>query len=295
MKRDDSSTANILILSLWIPILCVVVVVGVFAFPIAVYFFEEHVLGQTADESHADYRVFRISAECNENTNNTDYWFLREDDIYHYSLPDGPLEIVCKGEEEEKRSLNRVDEKYDDPQQASVQANGRVITFEHDYGEKEFYYRLEDGTAQQIKCLQKRRFRLSQLYRKNLTTDDGDVVGLFQVSSTHNSRLYGSHHYLAREVLFCLNPETGENEILYETENNLTRIVGYHNKKIYLVRDYCIYTVDVQTGEEQELCRLWQDERKDSYDYLFDWQGDYLIVQRQDWESCEVYAVGVEK
>ena len=136
---------------------------------------------------------------------------------------------------------------------------------------------------------------MSQLYRKNLTTDDGDVVGFFQVSSTHKSRLYGSHHYLAREAVFRLNPETGENEILYETENNLTRIVGYHNKKIYLVRDYCIYTVDVQTGEEREFYRLWQDERKDRCDYLFDWQGDYLIVQRQDWESCKVHAVGVEE
>ena len=341
VKKRGESVANLVIFLLGMPILSVSVMVWVFSLRFAFWYYDSRIGEETADQSKADYRLVRINADSNENTSNTDYWFLQNDAIYHYSLPDGPLELVweCEeeqairnpwengqeiyfrlegkdyedegiwkmryqggapepvSEEEEKQFLDREEQKLKRTL-PSVWLNGQLVTFDDDFGEIEYYYRLEDGEAQHIDCLQKWRFRKGNLYSGNLTTDREDIIGLVQVASLRRVLWFQDivmHRHLVKEVVFRLNPETGENEILYETENNLTRIVGYHNKKIYLVRDYCIYTVDVQTGEEQELCRLWQDERKDRCDYLFDWQGDYLIVQRQDWETCKVHAVGVEE
>ena len=241
MKKRGESVANLVIFLLGMPILFVSVMVWVLSLRFAFWYYDSRLGEETADQSKADYRLIRINADSNENTSNTDYWFLQNDAIYHYSLPDGPLELVWECEEEQA-----IRNPWENGQEIYFRLEGK------DY-EDEGIWKMrylggepkpvsEDGEAQHIDCLQKWRFRKGNLYSRNLT-----------------------------------------------------RIVGYHNKKIYLVRDYCIYTVDVQTGEEQELCRLWQDERKDRCDYLFDWQGDYLIVQRQDWESCEVYAVGVEE
>ena len=79
------------------------------------------------------------------------------------------------------------------------------------------------------------------------------------------------------DVLFRLNPNTGESSILHRTLNNRTRIIGYQDGVIYLLKNFKIYSRTVENKEEKMLVEL----PKDTY-YEFDWQGDYLVVIRQD-------------
>ncbi|MGN1170182.1 MAG: hypothetical protein ACI4SZ_00880, partial [Lachnospiraceae bacterium] len=87
MKKRGESVANLVIFLLGMPILSVSVMVWVLSLRFAFWYYDSRIGEETADQSKADYRLIRINADSNENTSNTDYWFLRGDDIYHYSLP----------------------------------------------------------------------------------------------------------------------------------------------------------------------------------------------------------------
>ena len=73
-----------------------------------------------------------------------------------------------------------------------------------------------------------------------------------------------------------LDPETGKNRILYRTENNRTRIIGYQDGLIYLMKNSGIYTRNAKSGETELFLTL--PENPEDADYMFDWQGDYFIV-----------------
>lgn len=79
-------------------------------------------------------------------------------------------------------------------------------------------------------------------------------------------------------MLFSLNIDTGESRILYDTQNNLTRIIGYDNGIIYLFKDdYKIYSQPLAGGETTQIMSIPR-----SDDVVFDWCGDYLIVRYRD-------------
>ena len=80
---------------------------------------------------------------------------------------------------------------------------------------------------------------------------------------------------LRYDVLFKLDPETGESSILYKARNNRTRVIGYQDGVIYLLKNFRIYTQDVENGKRELFLKLPRDNS-----YTFDWQGDHLIVIR---------------
>ena len=79
------------------------------------------------------------------------------------------------------------------------------------------------------------------------------------------------------DVLFWFDPKTEKDGILYSPWNNRSRIIGYQDGVIYLLKDYKIYTRTVENEKEKLVVELPSDTN-----YMFDWQGDYLIVIRQD-------------
>lgn len=60
---------------------------------------------------------------------------------------------------------------------------------------------------------------------------------------------------------------------MYSARNNRTRIIGYRNGVIYLMKNYKIYAKTAERKGKEMLLQLPQNRN-----YIFDWQGDYLIV-----------------
>ena len=111
-----------------------------------------------------------------------------------------------------------------------------------------------------------------------MTSENGHIIGLVHVPrESYCDSFDPSQDELKCDVLFQLNPKTGENSILYKTENNRTRIIGYQDGVIYLLRDFKIYSSIMESKEEKLIAELPEDTF-----YEFDWQGDYLIVICRD-------------
>lgn len=135
----------------------------------------------------------------------------------------------------------------------------------------DFYYSVEGSPAEhKIECLNE----YAEIQKSKLTTENGKIIGLLHVPK--NIRLDPidpSQKELKHDVLFSLDPETGESSILYKARNNRTRIIGYQDGLIYLLHNYRIYTKEADSGKINLFLKLPRDSG-----YMFDWQGDYLVV-----------------
>ena len=135
----------------------------------------------------------------------------------------------------------------------------------------DFYYSVEGSPVEhKIECLNE----YAEIQKSKLTTENGKIIGLLHVPK--NIRLdpfEPSQKELKHDVLFSLDPETGESSIMYKARNNRARIIGYQDGVIYLLHNYRIYTKKVDGGKIELFMKLPRDSG-----YMFDWQGDYLIV-----------------
>ena len=139
-----------------------------------------------------------------------------------------------------------------------------------------FSYQVEGKTEMPITCLNQSRYDRSELYEQYMIQEGEDtIIGLLSVADDPRVSIEMVQGDIRRDLLFQLNIETGESKILYDTKNNLTRIIGYDEGVIYLFKDdYKVYSQSLVGGELTELLALPEAE-----DIVFDWQGDYLIVR----------------
>lgn len=139
-----------------------------------------------------------------------------------------------------------------------------------------FSYQVEGKTEMPIICLNQSRYDRSELYEQYMIQEGEDtIIGLLSVADDPRVSIEMVQGDIRRDLLFQLNIETGESKILYDTKNNLTRIIGYDEGVIYLFKDdYKVYSQSLAGGELKELLALPEAE-----DIVFDWQGDYLIVR----------------
>lgn len=129
-------------------------------------------------------------------------------------------------------------------------------------------------TEHEIECLNESAYSFAIIQKKNLTTENGRIIGLLHVPKNARCDRYDpSQKELKYDVLFSLSPETGESSILYKARNNRTRIIGYQDGLIYLLHNYRIYTKEADGGKTELFLKLPRDSG-----YTFSWQGDYLIV-----------------
>ncbi len=189
----------------------------------------------------------------------------------YYDTEKEKYEIIELGEEGNGRALYFFDSRY------TIKADQKLVTLYHEWGASDYSYSAEgDARDNKIDCLNEDEYKYARITEDNLTMEKGEIIGLLHVPiNLRRDPLNPSQKELKYDVLFRLDPETGENSILYRARNNRTRIIGYQDGVIYLMNNYRIYTKTMESGETKLFLKLPRDTS-----YKFDWQGDYLIVMR---------------
>ena len=152
--------------------------------------------------------------------------------------------------------------------------------------DSEFWYCEESSSMKhKISCLSGSEYKNSLIFETKLTVENGKIIGLVHAVRDYRSdSYYPTQRDLRYDVLFSLNPKTGENSILYKLENNLTRILGYQDGIIYLMTDYKIYSQPVKDDRKRKLLY----ELPEYVVYRFDWQEEHLLVFYDNPESHEL-------
>ena len=158
-----------------------------------------------------------------------------------------------------------------------VVVGGKQINFYKKAGTKKYQYQKEgDELFYDIEVLQKEKFESSQITENYLTVENGKIIGWISISNHPLERMGLFQRDLEREVLFELDIETGKSRILYDTKNNLTKLIGYQDGILYLVKNEKVYAHELETKEEAELFDLPKGKN-----YIIDWQADYLIIREE--------------
>lgn len=162
-------------------------------------------------------------------------------------------------------------------QRCTIKVGGKLVALSCKRDVRNCPYWVEgDPEEYGIKCLNKDEYKYSEIQQDKLTVENGEIIGLMHVVKNIRCNPSGIwQEQLKYDVLFRLNPETGESSILYKARNNRTRVIGYQDGVIYLLKNYRIYTQDIENGKRELFLKLPKDSS-----YTFDWQGDYLIVIR---------------
>ena len=170
-----------------------------------------------------------------------------------------------------------------------ISVNGKIVRFTKDAYTYDFKYRIGGGDFRTIKCLQERKFKRSDIYEKHLTVENGKIIGWLSVSRHPNISWDLYQKDLEKDVLFELDIETGESQILYDTVNNLEKIIGYQDGIIYFAGNDKVYSRELDSGQEKVLFDLPGGEK-----YIIDWQAGYLII-RGEVKAEEVIAYKVSE
>ena len=162
-------------------------------------------------------------------------------------------------------------------QKCTIKAGGKLVALSCKRDVRNCPYWVEgDPEEYGIKCLNRDEYKYSEIQQDKLAVENGEIIGL--VHAVKNIRCNPSgirQEQLRYDVLFRLDPETGESSILYKARNNRTRVIGYQDGVLYLLKNFRIYTQDVENGKRELFLKLPKDNS-----YTFDWQGDHLIVIR---------------
>ncbi len=190
-----------------------------------------------------------------------------------YDVKKEKYQITDIWKEKNGRPLFSYGERY------TIKVEETQVILNHTRGYCNYTYQVEGTPKEQgIRCLNTTAYKNSHIQGNELTTENGHIIGLVHVPrESYCDSFDPSQDELKCDVLFQLNPKTGENSILYKTENNRTRIIGYQDGVIYLLRDFKIYSSIMESKEEKLIAELPEDTF-----YEFDWQGDYLIVICRD-------------
>lgn len=142
-----------------------------------------------------------------------------------------------------------------------------------------FSYQVDGGLEKPIDCFNKKGYANSRLVKGYLTADkENEIRGIMCVSGNPIESVSLNQGDIVRDMLFDLNLDTGESQILYDTKNNQTRIVGYEDGIVYLFKnDYKVYSQPLEGGKATEILSIPR-----SNDVIFDWCEDYLFVRYRD-------------
>lgn len=159
----------------------------------------------------------------------------------------------------------------------SVTVDGRQICLYHDERREKYQYQAGgEERAYDIDALKKDDLQASKFVEEHLTVNDEKIVGWISISNHPLERNILYQENLEKDVLFELDIETGKSRILLDTKNNLTKIIGYQNGIVYLVKNEKVCALKLETKEETELFALPKGKN-----YIIDWQADYLIIREE--------------
>lgn len=142
-----------------------------------------------------------------------------------------------------------------------------------------FDYQVDGEPSKSIDCFNKKGYANSRLVKGYLTAEnENEIKGIMSVSGNRRESVMMFQRDIVRDMLFGLDLDTGESQILYDTKNNQTRIVGYEDGIVYLFKnDYKVYSQPLEGGKATEILSIPR-----SNDVIFDWCEDYLFVRYRD-------------
>lgn len=153
---------------------------------------------------------------------------------------------------------------------------GEWIYFTEDGGY--FYYQKGfESDKQLIDCLSDWTYFYSEINSFNMTVEGEKIIGILPVLK--NLRTDDAK----KDVLFEIDMKNNSSRIIYDTKNSRTRIIGYQEGMIYLLKDDIIYEEDLEKESRKKLLDLQQDgfydfEISSLREFNFYWQGDNLII-----------------
>lgn len=158
-----------------------------------------------------------------------------------------------------------------------IQVNDATVHFMRNSDTETRQYRMNNESLwKDVSAIREDKYSHSEIYEEFLTAEDEKIIGLLSVS--RHWAVYWDlwQRDLEKEVLFELDTETGESNILFETRNNLTKIIGYQDGILYFVKDEKVCKLNLESKEKTELFDLPKGK-----DYIIDWQAGYLIIREE--------------
>ncbi|MCR5771434.1 MAG: hypothetical protein K6G87_09415 [Butyrivibrio sp.] len=161
-----------------------------------------------------------------------------------------------------------------------VKPDGTVIEICKKYDNSEYTCKV-NGTSYDITALSHCGGKESGL--TNSFVIEGDlIIGIVQITKGTRGLVTTDiirSDQLKKELLVSINYQTGESDILYNTKNNSTRIIGYRNGNIYLLKQGTIICRNLSDGSEKESYNLLYD---GDNQLSFSWIGSRLIIYDED-------------
>lgn len=158
--------------------------------------------------------------------------------------------------------------------------DGTVIEINKKYKNTEFTYTIGNSTGV-ITALSDYDTEKSGV-SQNFIIEDDKIFGIVQITKGKGGITptnYIESGDLKKELLVCLDYKTGESEVLYNTKNKSTRIIGYSNNKVYLLKNQKVICKNLSDGNEKEISTI-------SYDgdgqLVFYWIGSNLVIYDHD-------------
>ncbi|MCM1127547.1 MAG: hypothetical protein NC429_13880 [Lachnospiraceae bacterium] len=172
-----------------------------------------------------------------------------------------------------------------------IQVGDKIVRFSKDSYADEFKYRIGGGELRTITCLKEKKLKRSDIYEKYLTVEDGKIIGWLSVSRHPNVSWDLEQDLLEKDILFELDIETGGSQILYDTGNNLEKIIGYQDGVIYFAGNDTVYSRELDSGQQKVLFDL-----PGGQDYVIDWQAGYLIIyDKVEVEEVTAYQISEDR
>lgn len=156
-----------------------------------------------------------------------------------------------------------------------IEVNDEQIHFFKNWETGDIWYQIDESVLRNtISIFRDDEYKNSYIDEEYLTIEDGKIIGVLSVSRHWAEYKYLDQYNLDKDVLFELDSETGESRKIFDTKNNLTKIIGYQNGIVYLVKNEKVYARELATKEETVLFALPKGKN-----YIIDWQTNYLIIR----------------
>lgn len=202
----------------------------------------------------------------NSNTNRT----IVKTDSQRFYIEDGILHEI------EESDIIKSDFSSKEDVVRRVNADGTVVEICKELDSSKYTLKV-DGSSYYITALPD--FGVAESGLTNSFVTEGDtIIGIVQITRGTNGLPPGNfirERQLKKELLVSINYKTGDSEILFNTKNNKTRIIGYSNGNIYLLKDGKIICQNLSDNSEKEIYTLTYDGDKQ---LSFSWVGSRLII-----------------
>ena len=168
-----------------------------------------------------------------------------------------------------------------------IKSDSEWIRFRKEAQTDDIQYKV-DGTDKwsDISIFVNDKYDDSDIDEDDLTIEDGKIIGILSVSRHWVEYDDLNQYQLDRDVLFELNIETGESRKLFDTKNNLAKIIGYQDRILYFIKDEKVFARALESRKETEIGTVLKGK-----DYIIDWQAEYLIIREEYGDVVVVYKI----